>query len=82
MLSGWGVGAEGMEVNLATDWHPGTNTKPSWIAFVVTSIVLILESLGTQLLGRHVHSLIESPGTLDSSRQWSHQGKSPWSSTG
>jgi len=34
-LYGGGVGAEGMEVNLATDRYPETNTKRSKIAFAV-----------------------------------------------
>jgi len=43
---------------------PGTNTKRSQISFAVTSVALILECLGTQLLRRPAQSLVESPGTL------------------
>jgi len=63
-MCGGGAGTEGMTVNLATDRHPGTNTKRSRIALAVTSISLSLGHFGTQLLERPAQFLVESPGTL------------------
>jgi len=69
-LSGGGVGAEGIQVNLATDRHPRTNTESSQIVFAVTSVALTLERLGTQLLGLPAQFLMVIPSTLVSSVSW------------
>jgi len=57
-----------MEVNLATNRFPGTNTKRSKIVFAIIPIALSLVRLRTQLVKRlgQFPSLIasESPGTL------------------
>jgi len=50
-VSGGGVGAEGMEANLATECHPETNTKCSQIDFAFTPIVI---SLGHRAGGKIV----------------------------
>ena len=63
VVSGAGVGAEGTEVNLATDCHPETKYKRSKIAFTVTSIALSLRHIGTRWLGLLAESQIEGPGT-------------------
>jgi len=63
-VSGGGVGTEDMVTKGANQRGPGTKTKRSQIVFTITSIALILERLGTQLLGLPVQSLIESPSTL------------------
>jgi len=49
-MSDGNVGAEGMQVILATDRHPETKYKRSKIAFTVTTIPLSLVLLGTKLL--------------------------------
>jgi len=67
-VSGGGVGTWGMETqgaNWRTPAFSGINLKRSQIAFAVTSIALILERLGTLLLGRPAQSLVKTPGTLD-----------------
>jgi len=48
-VSGGGVGAKGMQVNLATDHHPETNTKCSQIALSVNCIALSSSIFGTKL---------------------------------
>jgi hypothetical protein len=58
------VGAEGMEVNVATNRHPENIIKRSQIVFAVTLVALSLKHLSTRLLGLPAQSLIESRSTL------------------
>jgi len=51
-----------MQVNLAADRHPETNTKHSQVAFAVTFIAHSLEPLS--IFGDSTHSLIEIPSTV------------------
>ena len=55
LLSGVLVGAEGMEVNLATDHHSGSITKRSQIAFDITFIALSFLQIRARLLRLPVH---------------------------